>query len=257
MGVILGFCAAFGTLLPPLFHGEFMAIVGQLSGRVVCAGIGICLAGIGVTSAAGWSKEREMSAESKQQTVAEFNFVKGMLYALASGVLSAAFVFGLAAAEPIAQLSVEAGTSPLWAALPKLVVILAGGFCSNACYCAILHWRGHTGAEYGAKTDRAGERVPLLKNYLLCAAAGLTWYLQFFFYTMGESKMTSLKFASWTLHMASIIIFSSVIGLALHEWRGSSGRSRGLLVAGIAVLVAATLVVGYGNYLAAPTATAH
>ena len=132
VGVILGFCAAFGTLLPPMLRGEFMAIVSQLSGRVVCAGIGICLAGIGVTAAAGWSKEREMSAELKQQTVAEFNFVKGMFYALASGVLSAAFAFGLAAAEPIAQLSVAAGTSPLWAGLPKLVVILVGGFCSNA-----------------------------------------------------------------------------------------------------------------------------
>jgi L-rhamnose-H+ transport protein len=249
MGVILGFCAAFGTLLPPLFRGELMAIVSGVSGRVVCGGIGICLIGIGLTAAAGWKKEKEMSLESKQEVVPEFSFIKGMLFALVSGVLSAAFAFGLAAAEPIAELSRAAGTASLWAGLPKLVVILWGGFASNVMWCLVLHWRRRTAREYFNLLDSAGARVPLIANYLLCAAAGLTWYLQFFFYTMGESRMHNFRFASWTLHMASIIIFSSFLGLAVHEWRGSSRASRALLLAGVAMLVAATLVVGYGNYL--------
>ena len=36
-------------------------------------------------------------------------------------------------------------------------------------------------------------------------------YFQFFFYTMGESQMGRFGFASWTLHMSSIIIFSSPV----------------------------------------------
>ena len=51
-----------------------------------------------------------------------------------------------------------------------------------------------------------------LWNYLLCALAGTTWYFQFFFYTMGETQMGRYKFSSWTLHMASIIIFSTLVG---------------------------------------------
>jgi hypothetical protein len=39
---------------------------------------------------------------------------------------------------------------------------------------------------------------------------------------MGETQMGAYKFSSWTLHMASIIIFSSLWGIALHEWRGAS-----------------------------------
>jgi hypothetical protein len=63
-------------------------------------------------------------------------------------------------------------------------------------------------------------------NYFFSALAGTTWYFQFFFYTMGETQMGAYKFSSWTLHMASIIIFSSLWGIALHEWRGASAATR-------------------------------
>ena len=93
-------------------------------------------------------------------------------------------------------------------------------------------------------------RAPMLANYVFSAMAGLTWYMQFFFYTMGETQMGQYKFSSWTLHMASIIIFSTLWGVALHEWRGSSKKTHALITAGIAVLILSTVIVGYGNKLA-------
>jgi L-rhamnose-H+ transport protein len=75
--------------------------------------------------------------------------------------------------------------------------------------------------------------------------------MQFFFYSMGETQMGDYKFSSWTLHMASIIIFSTLWGIFLREWKGSGPRTRRLLSAGLALLVASTVVVGYGNYLGA------
>ena len=89
----------------------------------------------------------------------------------------------------------------------------------------------------------------MLANYLFSALAGTTWYFQFFFYTMGETQMGAYRFSSWTLHMASIIIFSTLWGIGLHEWRGSSLRTRVLLMLSLAVLIGSTVVVGYGNYL--------
>ena len=74
-------------------------------------------------------------------------------------------------------------------------------------------------------------------------------YFQFFFYTMGETQMGVYKFSSWTLHMASIIIFSSLWGIGLHEWRGASAHTKRLLGLSIFVLVLSTVVVGFGNYL--------
>jgi L-rhamnose-H+ transport protein len=94
-----------------------------------------------------------------------------------------------------------------------------------------------------------GARVPMLTNYLLCALAGTTWYFQFFFYTMGETQMGRYKFSSWTLHMASIIIFSSLWGIGLKEWKGAGVQAGRMLVLALALLVGSTVIVGYGNYL--------
>jgi L-rhamnose-H+ transport protein len=92
-------------------------------------------------------------------------------------------------------------------------------------------------------------RAPMLCNYFFSALAGTTWYMQFFFYTMGETQMGRFKFSSWTLHMASIMIFSTLWGIALHEWRGAGTRTKVLVALSLFVLVLSTVIVGYGNYL--------
>jgi L-rhamnose-H+ transport protein len=102
----------------------------------------------------------------------------------------------------------------------------------------------------GAETLRA----PMLANYLLSALAGTTWYFQFFFYTMGETQMGRFKFSSWTLHMASIIIFSTLWGIALNEWKGAGLKTKWLVAFSLLVLVGSTVIVGYGNYLGAASA---
>jgi len=91
--------------------------------------------------------------------------------------------------------------------------------------------------------------VPMLSNYFFCALAGTTWYFQFFFYTMGETQMGKYGFSSWTLHMASIIIFSTLWGLGLKEWKGAGAPAMRLLTLALFLLVGSTMIVGYGNYL--------
>jgi L-rhamnose-H+ transport protein len=73
--------------------------------------------------------------------------------------------------------------------------------------------------------------------------------MQFFFYTMGETQMGRYKFSSWTLHMASIIIFSTLWGIALKEWNGTGTRTKVLVAFSLLVLVTSTVIVGYGNYV--------
>ncbi len=281
MAIALGFCAVFGTLMPPIFRGEFVANVLQTSsGLVILMGIVVCVVGIGIAGLAGMTKEREMSQEQKLATIKEFDFKKGMLVATFSGVMSACFSYGLAAGDPIKALTLQHGTTTLWQGLPVLVVVLFGGFTTNFIWCVILNVRNHTGHQYLSPQahehpevslprletviEAPGEEmarqsliscgqsvdVPLVLNYAFCAVAGVTWYLQFFFYTMGETQMGRYKFSSWTLHMASIIIFSTLWGLALREWKGASPRAMGLIVLSLTVLVGSTVMIGYGNYLA-------
>ncbi|HEY8902440.1 MAG TPA: L-rhamnose/proton symporter RhaT [Chthoniobacterales bacterium] len=290
MGVALGYCAAFGTLLPPIFKlivpsvpvaETIVQIAATTPGRVTLAGVAICLLGIGVAALAGLAKEHEMPEAEKKKAVAEFNFPRGILVATFSGVMSACFAFGLTAGNPIGASSLAAGTPAIWTGLPKLVVVLLGGFTVNFVWCVFLNVKNRTGGEYfrsevrrsapaeetiletaidapgeemvkhipRAGKDDGGERAPMLANYLFSALAGTVWYFQFFFYTMGETQMGRFGFASWTLHMASIIIFSTLWGWYFHEWKGASRKTHGLIAAGIALLVLSTVVIGAGTWL--------
>jgi L-rhamnose-H+ transport protein len=282
MAIALGYTAAFGTLVPPIFRGEFVQqVLATRSGRVILAGIAVCLIGIAFAGAAGVSKEREMSEERKRETIKEFNLKRGLLVGTFSGVMSACFAYGLAAGDPIKELTMRHGTPALWQGLPVLVIVLAGGFTTNFIWCLMLNVRNRTGYQYFSSalrtqspapkqelilenvTDAPGEemaaelrlgagqaaRVPMLSNYLFSALAGVTWYFQFFFYTMGETQMGRYKFSSWTLHMASIIIFSSLWGIGLKEWKGAGVRAGRRLAVALLLLVGSTVVIGYGNYL--------
>lgn len=285
MAVALGYCTVFGTLIPPIYKGEFVDKLLKIeSGQWILGGLAVCVVGIVICGLAGKTKENEMSEEQKRETVKDFDFKKGVLIATFSGVMSACFAFGLAAGGPIGDLSVAHGTDKLWSGLPVLIVILAGGFTTNFIWCVILNIKNGTGYQYfsaapraasppattiaaggeGAPASHGGEidgrldptPVPLLRNFIFCALAGTTWYFQFFFYSMGETQMGDYKFSSWTLHMASIIIFSSIWGLALKEWKGSSSKAKNLLFLGLLILVLSTVIIGYGNRLGA-IATGH
>lgn len=261
--VALGLTTAFGTLMPPIFAGEMPALLHHLPGQVILFGIGVCMVGITLSGIAGYQKERELSAAEKQKTVAEFNFPKGILVAILAGVMSACFAYGLATGKPIAALAridlLAHGRALEWQNLPILVVILLGGLTTNFAWCVILMIRNGTATQFlgrdevAASGEKSNEGAPRLSlNYLLCAAAGILWYLQFFFYSIGQTKMGKYDFSSWTLHMASIIIFSTLWGIYLKEWKGTSTKTKILVGLGLAVLVLSTILVGYGNYLNVP-----
>ncbi|HEY6547151.1 MAG TPA: L-rhamnose/proton symporter RhaT [Vicinamibacteria bacterium] len=250
--IALGLCAAFGTLIPPLFQGLLGEILAHGSGQVVVLGVLVCLAGIAISGRAGIRKEAEVSEADKRATVAEFSLGRGMAVAVACGIMSACMAFAFAAGKPIAQAALQRGAPSLWQNLPVLIVVMAGGFVTNFVWCSYLSLTKRTWRELG---QVAGDGASLSTNYLLCAVAGVVWYLQFFFYSMGSTRMGRYEFSSWTLHMASIIIFSTLWGISLQEWKGTSIGTRRLVAVGLGLLVASTAVVGYGNYLAARGAT--
>lgn len=258
MAMALGMTTVFGTLVPPLYEGELVHLARTQSGQAVLVGLLIVIAGIVVVGLAGHRRERETGAKAQASEAMAPDFRKGVAVAMFSGVMSASFAYGLAAGEAIRGLSVAAGSNPLFQGLPVLCVVLLGGFTTNALWCGYLivkrrswaQWAGAKAAEGAKGADRltTGE---MLRNYGLCALGGVTWYLQFFFYTMGESQMGGYAFSSWTLHMASIILFSTVWGFVLKEWKGASGRAILVVLAGLLLLVIATVVIGWGNALAA------
>lgn len=259
MALALGLTTVIGTLGPPIYRGELGRIAATASGQITLLGIGITLIGIVVVARAGASKDREAGG-APLVGVAEFDLKRGLLIAVFSGVMSGCFAWGLDAGQPIRDLTLAAGTTELSQGLPVLCIVLLGGLTTNAIWCGYLIARnGSLGQLIGRKpappprgaAAHAGKPMPLALNYLLAATGGALWYFQFFFYTMGESQMGRFGFSSWTLHMASIILFSTLWGFALKEWTQASARTRRTVWLGISLLVGSTIVIGLGNMLAA------
>lgn len=246
--VVLGFCSAFGALVPSVYY-DIVPTSGKTTfndllftpwGRVILLGVLICLAGIYVCGRAGMRKEKELSDADKKKSVAEFNLVKGLVVAITSGILSSCFNFGIEAGKPMAEAAVAQGLNPLYQNNVTYVVLLWGGLATNLMWCVILNFKNKSFGDYTSKAS------PLLGNYLFSALAGITWFLQFFFYGMGESKLGNGA-SSWILHMAFIIIIANIWGIVLKEWKNVSGKTRVTIFAGISLIILSVLVLGYGN----------
>lgn len=242
MALALGYTSAFGTLIPPIYEGRFGELLHTRAGQFTLLGIGICLLGIMVCGRAGIQKEKDLNAGQQQGTVAEFNLRKGIIVGTISGILSACFAFGLTAGKPIAQLSVQQGTNPLFQNNAIYPVLLLGGFTTNFLWCMYLNWRNRSFGDYAATAK------PLTNNYSWAALAGVTWYFQFFFYGMGDSYLgDEFRFAGWTLHMAFIIVFSTLWGLALKEWKGASPATYRLVYTGLGLIILSAVLIGMGS----------
>jgi len=242
--VALGFCAVFGTIVPPVFEGTFVGLFANTGGQLIILGVFVCLVGIAVSGRAGILKDKELTAESKKSSIVEFNLNKGIIIAFISGLLSACMAFGISAGKPIAQIALQHGVNELWQNNATLVVVLAGGFTTNFIWCVVLNLKNKTMRDY-----RNGTSFQLFNNYFFSLLAGAIWYMQFFFYGMGTTQMGKFDFASWTLHMSFIIIFSNVWGFYLKEWKGTSAKTRMHIYLGILTIFMAILLIGRGTYI--------
>ncbi len=245
LAVGCGVCASVGTLMPPVFRGELGGLFQAASGQATLLGVGVALVGIVMVGMAGMSKEKELPEEAKKKAVAEFDFKKGMVVAVFSGVMSAGMAFGLGGGGSVETAAVAAGCSPTWKGIPVLVVVLLGGFTVNCVWCVYLNLKNKTLGDYRKKD------APVLSNLVFAGLAGLIWCLQLIFYKVADSKIGDFAFVGWTVLMSSMIIFSTLLGLALGEWKGVSSRTKSLLGASLGVLVASLVIIGYGNKLKA------
>ena len=259
--IILGLCMVFGSLIPSIYY-DFSPVAGKDTfsimansswGRTVLAGLLVCIVGIIICGKAGTMKEKQLNAAGTDphgmEIKAEYKFGLGMLVSIISGVLSACFNFGLEAGQSMASVANDAwkAANPgdgefLYRNNVIYIVLLWGGLTTNFIWCVILNARNKSFGDY---TDK---KTPLLRNYIFSALAGTTWFLQFFFYGMGESKLGNGP-SSWILHMAFIILVANMWGLVLKEWKGVNKKTITTITIGIITIILSVLLVGRGNNL--------
>lgn len=243
--ICLGVSAIVGTLVPAVIDDKLDMLFSTGPGAVICAGFVTCIAGICFCGYAGVLKDRQLSEEQKKASVKEFSALKGLLMATLGGVMSACMAFAIRAGAPIAMEALRTGTPTVFTNIPIFILALAGGFTTNLVYVSILTYRKKTIGDYTLHPSST-----LVRNYLLSLLSGIMWYGQFFFYGMGTTKMGKYDFASWSIHMSAIIIFSNLWGIWLREWKAVGTKVLVALWTGILLLILSVTLIGLGNFMA-------
>jgi L-rhamnose-H+ transport protein len=243
--IAIGISCVLGTLLPPFVRGELMTVLSQSGSGYIISGMILGVFGIGFCGLAGRFKEIDLE---KKGEVASGNFSlgKGLTLAIIAGVLSALYGFSLDQGQPIADVAAEYGAGQFQG---NVIYIFSntGAFLFTLIYCLFLHKKSNTISEHFG-TKEGSKRLGL--NYALSALTGLMWYGQFFFYGLGHTRMSDYKFTSWAIHMIMLVLFSTVAGLLLKEWVGSSKKTVWALVLAIAILFTAVISLTIGNSVA-------
>ena len=236
LAVGCGLSAATGTLLPPVVTGHAADLVKDASACLVLGGVVLSIVGIVFTGLAGKSKESELDEKSVKAGVREFDFRKGMVLGIVSGVASGAINFGLQGAPELEAAALKAGASPTWAGMPVLAIVLAGGCVTNTVW-----------SLRNVKSEvRLFSRRSLV-NVIMAGLVGVAGVSQFACQKVGEPLLGEMRYVSFAVLMTAAILLSTLVSVFTGEWKGVSLRTRGLLALGLVVLVAAFAIISLGG----------
>jgi L-rhamnose-H+ transport protein len=244
--IAVGLSSVLGTLIAPLVEGRFGVILAKPGSGWVMTGVAVGTLGIALCGAAGRFKEADLRGQNAGPS--DFSWMKGLLLSLVAGVLSA--VYGIAindVAKPIVAVAEQYGAG-YWKGNVAYLFVNPGAFLTAIAYSLYLARKNRSFHEF-VRIGDGSRRGPLVVNYLLAILTGTLWYGQFFFYNLGHVRMGSYEFSSWAIHMIMLVLFSNLLGVVFREWGGCRPRTRWAIRLALAVLVAAIVLLTYGNYL--------
>ncbi len=241
----IGISCVLGTLLPPILHGQLTELLGRSGAGYIMSGIAVGILGIALCGISGRKKEKDLA--EKNDTSNTFNMAKGLPLCLLAGILSAFYGLSLDQGEPIAAVAEKFGAGQFRG---NVIYIFSnsGAFVTTLLYCLYLHKKEGTFKEYFSIKNESGSfALPL--NFALAILTGFLWYGQFFFYGLGHVNLGAYQFTSWAIHMIMLVMFSALMGIVMKEWASTKRATVRILVMALFVLLAAILLLTYGNYL--------
>ncbi len=231
-GIVMGLASAVGSLIP-LFQMENATSMPAFP--YVIIGVLIMLLGVAITAYAGILRDKQ-SAENKVK-----NLSLGLTIAIVSGVLSALLNVGFANAAPVAEEAAARGVIVRNSSLAAWFVVLIGAYIMNAGYAIILLFKNKSWNSFA--TPKAN------KAYMWSIIAGLCWFAALGVYGQGAALMGKIgPVIGWPMLLGLSLIVSNVWAYLNKEWSGAK-KAFMWLIAGLVVLIFATIVLGYSNGL--------
>lgn len=249
----LGLGIGLGFLLPLLIqHPEQIF---THFGYTTLIGTGLAIAGLIISNYAGMLRDRDTSellarglsegaigAVKGLAAKQKANYGIGVFLAILAGLSSAGQNFTFSFTYEMQKLATEMGANAFGAANIIWPGFLLCGFIPYAAYTIYLHYKNGSFANY--RKSGTG------KYHLYAIVMGLCWYGSLIFYGKASQLIGALgPLVGWPLFMVLIILVSSFWGWKHKEWEHGSAKSKRVMNVGLAILLLAIIVLGYGSSL--------
>ena len=234
-GIILGLIAPIGTFLPLfVLHRERLWTA---QGEALMLGTVVVIVGITFLAVAGRRRERESTTLAP---MVKSGFLAGLIICIFAGIFSPMLNFSFVFGQELQTRALSAGAAANMATNAIWSLTLAAGFLVNAGYSVWLLQKNHTWHLF-AKVGGAG-------YWINGTLMGLICFGSFLVYGMGATALGPLGgIVGWPLFMSMSLITSNALGALSGEWAGARRRSYGYSLAGIALLIAAIVIISRGG----------
>ncbi|HEX5410273.1 MAG TPA: L-rhamnose/proton symporter RhaT [Terriglobia bacterium] len=238
VSVLIGVTAAIGTAVPLVV--DTPQLIFSARGVLVILAVAALLIGVALAAVAG--KKREASLADTPAVVEKGAFGVGLAICVFSGIFSAMLNLAFAFSQPVVYAGMETGASNFGALNAVWMVALGGGFIANAGYTSYLLTRNKTWSNFTLSGTA--------KAWAIGLGMAVLWTGGIILYGRGAAFMGQTgAVVGWPLFIGIIIFVSTIWGFASGEWKDSSQEARYYMVAGMAVLLIASGLVGLANHL--------
>jgi L-rhamnose-H+ transport protein len=242
VSLLMGMITIVGSPVPLAINEPAKLI--EPGGLTLLAALGVMVVGVVLCAMAGARRDRELSVDAGSQPAQgpSTPFALGLLFCLLSGVLSAMLNFGLVFGDPIRQAASPPEAPNPFAANAIWALVFTGNYLVNAGYAFFLMYRNRT---FGLILS---EGTPT--NWFWAFFMGTAWPLGIVLFGIGAGKMGEYgAYVGFPMMLLVAILFANLAGALGGEWRGTSSKTRAVMVGGLAVLFVAFAVFSLANML--------
>jgi L-rhamnose-H+ transport protein len=246
--LVIGIGASAGSLVPLLYFSP--QTLHTPAGKYILLGIAVMLGGLVLVTWAGQQKESQSAGRDNISNPredgsgkAQHNYVVWVLMAVLAGVLSAGLNFSFAFGQDVSAAAQAAGASATSATYAVWALAMLGGMVPNLVYPFLLCFRNRSWSVFLA-SPRSDIGFSILLGVLFMGSTVL--------YGLGAVRLGLLGTSvGWGIMQIMQIVVGNLSGFLTGEWKLAGGSAVRLMLAGVAVLVVASTVMAYGNYIQA------
>ena len=240
MGIVMGIAGTLGALIPLLQNPNATSLP---QFPYVIAGLGITIIGVVLTAKAGIDRDKMQGTSS----LSGGNIIKGIIIAVVCGALSSLLAVGHTNVnDDVTLIAENYGINGRNASLIAWLIVFIGAYAMNALYSLVLIVKNNSWSNFFV----AGSK----KAYIWSVIAGLCWFAALGLYGQGAALMNGASdnnlgnIVGWPMLLGLSLIVSNVWAYRAGEWKNAK-KPFSLLLVGLAVLILASVILGYSNSL--------